>query len=160
MTADKSPGEMIGERAWGQAGLPAITGGLAGAVAGWAAAGSGDVAWAVAAGGKLYLSLFLLLPASLAVAAWLRSRQDPEVGTGMKDALLPGLLAGFLGSVGASVLFFVAAVFIPVIVAKADPTPLRAGLLAEIGWGEMALLIVVSTTSALPIAAWLHRRPR
>jgi len=133
---------------------------VAGAIPGWIAVFFLDEEMAAGTwSARFYLSLFVLMPAALAVSTRLsvqRGAQNvyADLTTGITVAVVLGAVGAFLGSL----LFAVLALYIPAVFGRMDWAAIQRALFARVGWATVGALAGVTAISGMPIAIWAHRQ--
>ena len=114
-----------------------------------------------------YLSLAAFLAAGIAASVWLSVDDPQELGTGfcardsyrsLSIALLTGLLSGVVGTLGATVTYFLPGQSIPMLLEGYGGNSVNAETVEQLGVGGFLVVATVTVAAGLLSAVWGYRR--
>ncbi len=132
---------------------------LIGVVAGWIGllVGGGSIEAIASVAANVYLSLVVILPATLIVSTWLNLKsKSRSVYLNSSDALVLMLVTGALGALFATFIFFVPATNIPTIFGGKSATELSPALIKQVIWSRFTIVAVSTIVTAVGTAIWGH----
>ncbi len=140
-------------------GLPGLLVGVAAGWLGlWRADGAGPVAAVIL---LVYWSLLLALPATMAL--WTLANlndADQVLYLSLPGSVLMQFFGGLLGGLLATAFFLVVAINVAAIFGGEDQVLLRLALLAELSWGDVTAVMLVTAVSGAMLAWWANRQMR